>query len=132
MEKQVRMKMVRYTVDKMSFMTNKSFRAEKGEKIEIKPIFTREITKVNDVRFIITLSVSLSNLEREIPFYLDVQISGIYDVENWEDAQTNKFIIANASQILYPYLRTIVTTLTANALVPPYHLPIANTEQIFH
>ncbi len=132
MEKQVRMKLLRYTVDKMSFMMNKNFKATQGEKIEIKPIFTREITKVNDTRFIITLSVSLSNLEREIPFYLDVQISGIFDVENWEDPQTQKFIVANASQILYPYLRSLVTMLTANAHVPPYHLPIANTEAIFH
>jgi len=132
MEKQVRMKLAAYTVDKMSFMLNKSFRAEKGEKITIKPIFNREITKVNEQRFILTLSVSLANLERDIPFYLDVQISGVFDVEDWENQQTQKFIIANTSQILYPYLRSIVTTMTANAHVPPYHLPIANTEQIFH
>ena len=132
MEKQVKMKLSGYTVDKMSFMLNKNFRAEPGEKIQIKPIFNREITKISQERFILTVSVSFANLDREIPFYLDVQISGVYDVPEWEDVQTNKFIITNATNVLYPYLRSIVTTLTANGQVPPYLLPITNVEAIFH
>ncbi len=132
MEKQIKMKLSGYTVDKLNFMLNKNFKAKAGEKIQVKPIFNRETTKINDQRFILTISVSLANIEYDIPFYLDVQISGVFDVPEWESEQTNKFIIANATSLLYPYLRSSVTTLTANGHVPPYILPIANVEQIFH
>jgi preprotein translocase subunit SecB len=132
MPKQVKMKLRAYTVDKMSFMLNKQFRVEPGQKVQIKPIFNREITKVNEQRFVNTVSVSLTNIEQDTPFYLDVQISGVFDVEDWEDPETNKFVIKNATEVLYPYLRTIVTTLTANGHVPPYVLPMANVDSIFH
>ncbi|MGE4321186.1 MAG: protein-export chaperone SecB [Acholeplasmataceae bacterium] len=132
MEKQVKMKLSIYAVDKMSFMLNKSFKPTPGEKIQIKPIFNREITKLDPNRMMLTLSVSLNNLEKEIPFYLDVQISGVFEVPDWEDPDTNQFIITNATNVLYPYLRTIVTTLTANGNVPPYILPIVNVEALFH
>lgn len=132
MEKQIKMKLLRYTVDKMSFMLNKSFQPEKGQKIQIKPIFNREITKINEQRFVVTLSLSLSNLEQEIPFYLDVQVSGIFDADNWQASDSNKFVIKSATDVIYPYLRSIVTTLTAQAHVPPYILPMANVEAIFH
>ncbi len=132
MEKQVKMKLSIYAVDKMSFMLNKSFKSTPGEKIQIKPIFNREITKLDPNRMMLTVSVSLNNLEKEIPFYLDVQISGVFESPDWEDPETNQFIITNATNVLYPYLRTIVTTLTANGNVPPYILPIVNVEALFH
>ncbi len=132
MENQVKIKLLRYTVDKMSFMLNKSFRPEPGEKIKIKPIFNREITKIKDERFAVTISVSLANLEKEIPFYLDVQLSGIFHSENWQEDKFNKFLVKSATDVLYPYMRSIVTTLTANAHVPPYILPMVNVEAIFH
>ena len=34
-------------------------------------------------------------------------------------------------QVLYPYVRALVTTITANANVPPYILPVMNSNSLF-
>ena len=59
-------------------------------------------------------------------FELKVQISGTFKLDNWEDEDRNIFINTNAIVILYPFVRSLVATLTANANVPTYVLPVFN------
>ena len=131
MAEQIQMRLIGYTVDKMSFILNKSFHIEPHHKIQVKPSFNREITKKDDNRFILTLSISFDDYQEALPFYLDIQISGVFEVKNWEFEPAHTIARVNATAILFPYLRSLVTTLTANANVPPYVLPITNPDKLF-
>ncbi len=131
MAEQIQIKLVGYTVDKMSFILNKSFKIEPNHKVQVKPNFNREITKRNNDSFILSLAISLDDYNEDIPFYLDIQISGIFNVEKWEQEPALSLSKINGTAILFPYLRSLVTTLTANANVPPYILPITNPARLF-
>lgn len=131
MAEQIQIKLVGYSVDKMSFILNKSFKVEPNHKIQVKPNFNREITKRDDHSFILTLSISFDDYMEDIPFYLDIQISGIFDVKNWETEPALTVSKLNGTAILFPYLRSLITTVTANANVPPYILPITNPAKLF-
>lgn len=131
MAEQIQIKLIGYTVDKMSFILNKSFKLEPNHKIQVKPSFNREMTKRDDNSFTMTLSLSFDDYHEEIPFYLDIQISGVFAVDNWEKEPALSVSKINGTVILFPYLRSLVTTLTANANVPPYILPITNPVSLF-
>ena len=131
MAEQIQIKLVGYSVDKMSFILNKSFKITPDHKIQVKPNFNRDITKRDQNSFILTLSISFDDYHEDIPFYLDIQISGVFIVENWENEPALTVSKLNGTAILFPYLRSLVTTLTANANVPPYILPITNPAMLF-
>lgn len=131
MAEQIQLKLIGYTVDKMSFILNKSFKVERDHKIKVKPNFNREITKRDQNSFILSLSISFDDYNEALPFYMDIQISGIFNVNNWETEPALRISSVNGTAILYPYLRSLVTTLTANANVPPYILPITNPAVLF-
>lgn len=131
MAEQIQMRLIGYTVDKMSFILNKSFHLEPNHKIKVKPSFNREITKRDDNRFLLTLSLSFDEYQESVPFYLDIQISGVFEVNNWENEPAYTISKINGTAILFPYLRSLVTTLTANANVPPYILPVTNPAKLF-
>lgn len=131
MPEQIQIKLIGYTVDKMSFVLNKSFKLQPNHKIQVKPSFNREMTKRDPNNFMLTLSISFDDYNEDIPFYLDIQISGIFNVENWEYEPALTVSKLNGTAILFPYLRSLVTTVTANANVPPYILPITNPSKLF-
>ena len=131
MAEQIQIKLIGYSVDKMSFILNKSFKMEPNHRIQVKPHFNRDITKRDQHSFILTLSISFDDYKEDIPFYLDVQISGVFNVENWENEPALTVSKLNGTAILFPYLRSLVTTITANANVPPYILPITNPAKLF-
>ncbi len=131
MAEQIQIRLIGYTVDKMSFVLNKSFKIQPNHKIQVKPSFNREMTKRDPNHFMLSLSISFDDYNEDIPFYLDIQISGIFNVDNWEYEPALTVSKMNGTAILFPYLRSLVTTLTANANVPPYILPITNPAKLF-
>lgn len=65
--------------------------------------------------------------EHRSPINLRVRITGIFEIEgeNCED-EINRFLKQQGVQIVYPYLRSLVSSITAGAMVPPIMLPIIN------
>lgn len=58
------------------------------------------------------------------PFEINIEIQGFFSSED-EDFDV-KAVLPNALAILYPYLRSTVTTISANANVQPLVLPTIN------
>ena len=59
------------------------------------------------------------------PFDLAVTFTGVFE----SDAQTDeerRSVVIGATQMLYPYLRAAVTTLTTAALAAPVVLPVVS------
>lgn len=127
----VLIRLIGYTVDKVSFILNKDFDFVANAKVQITPNFNRELVKIDSNTFSMSLSVSFDHPENKIPFYMDVQVSGKFVFTNWESANYYPLARNNATSVLYPYIRALVTTVTANANVPPYILPVMNSNSLF-
>lgn len=124
-------RLIGYTVDKVSFILNKDFDIVANPKVRVMPNFDRELVKINENTFSLSLSVSFDHPDNVIPFYMDVQVSGKFIFTNWEDNRFFNLAKNNATSVLYPYVRALVTTITANANVPPYILPVMNSNSLF-
>ena len=113
--------------DEMSFRLN-AVRAQNGTKMELKPTFSRKVRRAveNDKLCFVTLTVKIEKSEDSPkPFDLAVTFTGVFE----SDAQTDeerRSVVIGATQMLYPYLRAAVTTLTTAALAAPVVLPVVS------
>lgn len=114
------------TAEELSFKINR-VRINPDEKLDIKPQFYRQVRKVNgnDKLNFVALSVKIESTEAEPkPFDINVTLVGIFELEEAKsDAEERAFVI-EATSIIYPYLRSAVTNLTANAYIAPLNLPV--------
>lgn len=126
------MKLINYKVLKTVFELKEEFEFKQG-KIDIQPFFNRDISKIDDKFYKITLGIKISNdlNKNPIPFNVEVVISSVFELPNWESEAANSIAINNATAIMFPYLRTLLATVTMNGNIPPYMLPIMNISKLF-
>lgn len=113
------------TAEELSFKLNR-VKIEPDTKLDIKPQFSRQVRKVNGNEKInfIALSVKIASTEAEPkPFDVNVTLVGIFEVESANESEERSFVI-EGTKLLYPYLRTAVTNLTASAYIAPLNLPV--------
>ncbi len=114
------------TAEELSFKLNR-VKLTPDQKLDIKPQFSRQVRKVtgNDALNFIALSVKIESTEAEPkPFDINVTLVGVFEVaEVKNDSEERRFVI-EATKLLYPYLRSAVTNLTANAYIAPLNLPV--------
>lgn len=63
--------------------------------------------------------------------FLEICIEGLFHLEHWEHPDLLPLIRSNSIAILFPYLRTLVSMVTANANISPYVLPVMNIAAMF-
>lgn len=78
-------------------------------------------------RMQVKLSVELFKGVEDAPFYMDVTITGDFKLNGNEDISKYE---ANAIAIMYPYLRSIISTYTASANVNSLILPAINVNAL--
>ncbi|MBD5585636.1 MAG: protein-export chaperone SecB [Clostridia bacterium] len=114
------------TAEEISFKLNR-IKLNPEDKLDIKPQFSRQVRKVtgNDKLNFVSLSVKIeSTPEEPKPFDINVTLVGIFEVEDVHgEAEERKFVI-EATKLVYPYLRSQVTNLTASAYIAPLNLPV--------
>ena len=120
-----------YLVKTIKFSVNEDFCFPENEQINLTPEFQREITKIDNDNVCVSLKFSINNEKGDMPFSIFVDIKGCFEMENWEQPDLFPLINSNAVAILFPYLRSIITMLTANANIPPYTLPVMNIGALF-
>lgn len=120
-----------YIVKKMNFSINENFDFNQNTAIRINPEFTRNITKIDSDNVAVNLIFCIDNVNGDMPFSMEIDIEGLFHLENWEHPDLMTLIRSNAVAILFPYLRTIVSMLTANANISPYMLPVMNIAAMF-
>ena len=120
-----------YIIKTMNFSVNPDFKFGENKIININPEFKREITKIDDNTAAVNLFFRISEEETDMPFYMFVDIEGIFHLENWEQPEYLRLMKSNTIAILFPYLRTLVSTMTANANISPYVLPVMNIAALF-
>ena len=113
------------TAEELSFKLN-HVKLAPDTKLDIKPQFSRQVRKVNGnekVNFIV-LSVKIASTEAEPkPFDINVSLVGIFEAEVANESEERSFVI-EGTKLIYPYLRSAVTNLTANAYIAPLNLPV--------
>lgn len=115
------------TAEELSFKLNR-VRLNPQDKLDIKPQFSRQVRKVNnnDKLNFVALSVKIESTEEEPkPFNINVTLVGVFEVTDMKPEEERNFVI-EATKTVYPYLRSAVTNLTANAYIAPLNLPIIN------
>ena len=94
--------------------------------------------EVEKSRIIVSIGCELFEPEftnKTIPFYLNVVVYGQFglDAEASEvddEATKDQILKANTVAILFPYVRSIISTITATANIPPIILPPINTYKL--
>ncbi|MGX9806134.1 protein-export chaperone SecB [Exiguobacterium acetylicum] len=68
--------------------------------------------------------------ENNYPFSIFLDVTGIFQLDNIERERREDFAEVNAVAILFPYLRSLVSTYTANSNVPALILPPINVMKL--
>ena len=116
------LKFINYIVNSVNYKVNMNANKEGTYKFNFDINNTTKISKEKD-KMTITLSANVFKGVDDAPFYIDVEITGYFEIEGKEDI--SKFE-PNAIAIMYPYLRSIISTYTASANVAPVILPAIN------
>ena len=121
------------TAEELSYTINR-IKMEKDAKFEIKPQFSRTVRRVqeNDKLWFLTLEVKVESTEESPkPFNLKARLVGVFEAEDIQDELDNRDLVINMTEIVYPYLRAAVSSLTANAFINPMILPVIPAGTMF-
>jgi len=122
-----------YQVDQMSYQRNEQYDGM-TKKVVLAPKITTN-TDVHDNDISVTLTITVGSVEgRKMPFQATCSLTGIFDYQSDEDdagVGLDQLVRNNAVAILYPYVRAIITNLTASSNeYPGYVLPTINVGKV--
>lgn len=123
--KQSILRFKKYIVKEVTYITNESYAPKENTKLD----FDFEVSSSsneNGKNMEIELKVHIFKdaLHNNYPFEMTLCIKGFFDIQT-SDIDI-KIFEKNAVAILFPYLRALVSTYTANANVAPVILPTMN------
>lgn len=126
MENECVLNLLNYKVEKIHFDLNPNFvMPNEDEKIEMNPKLVRRIEKVDDGKSKVSLGFVISEEDSlKTPFSIEIWISGEFEVKN--GGKNDTMVNVNAVAVLFPFLRALLATITSNANIPPYILPVFN------
>ncbi len=121
------------TAEELTYTINR-IKMDKDTKFEIKPQFSRTVRRVqeNDKIWFLTLEVKVESTEdAPKPFNLKTRLVGVFEAEDVQDDLDRRDLVINMTEIVYPYLRAAVSSLTANAFINPMMLPVIPAGTMF-
>ena len=114
----------KYIIKEIEFKYHEEF---KEKPIDILFDIDKETKYIANKNMIVDLDVRIFEDNEKYPFYMKVVLRGFFTIENNEDDINFE---PNAIAILYPYIRSIVSTYTANANIMPLTLPVINVNKL--
>ena len=114
-----------YFVDNVAFRMNPAFDFHAPHRMNVEPVYARAFSPVDENTVRVELSISIRESGTALPFTLDAAVSVTIASERWEDTPVKRrFLSDTGASILYPYLRSLVSSVTANmnylAYTPPF------------
>lgn len=134
MEKQAKevssgLRFINYVVNRIEFYNNEYY---DEDQVKVDFHIAKEIEYMDDEdnTIFVTLDVKIFDnaKEKNYPFSMNISMTGIFEIDNID--KRTMFAEVNAIAILFPYLRAIVSTYTANANVTPLILPPINVVKL--
>lgn len=120
------------TAEELSFKVNKVQLAD--PRFEIKPTFSRQVRSSNDNAniYVVALDCKIeSSAESPKPFNIVARYLGIFDTDGIATDEDRKLFAIKATEIMYPYLRQGVSSLTTTAMLNPLTLPVIPGDILF-
>ena len=122
-----KLSLLKYSVDKIFFEVNDEYNYSKAKEIKLNQDLNKTINKIDENTFKTTLNFKIYGTEViPVPFTLSISISGLFGLEDWESEKNKQIAEKNTVAILFPFLRSLIATVTANCSVPPYVMPVIN------
>ena len=121
------------TAEEISYSMNR-IKLDPNTRFEIKPQFTRAVKRVkeNEKLYFLTLEVKIeANESNPTPFNLKCRLVGAFEAEEIDSKEEEQLLVLSMTEIVYPYLRSTVAALTANAFITPITLPVVPITAIF-
>ncbi len=111
---------------KKIYFESMSFRRDVIQPDNLKTKVNRNIMSLGDDEYKVALSIEIKSLNNS--FELQVTIVGIFEIksDSISEELKNSVISKNTVAILFPYLRTQITLLTAQPDLKPIVLPAIN------
>lgn len=119
-----------YNVEKVEFIKNNDFNND-NVKIDFKVDKETSFDKNSNIGKV-TLDVNIFKdpIQNNYPFSLRILVTGIFTIDCDDDDLCQKLLNKNAVSILFPYIRALITTYTANSNVPALILPPINVNKL--
>lgn len=89
---------------------------------KVNPQIQKKIGKANSPgnAYVVEVRVEILNTpENPFPIDLVASLSGIFNIEGDNVEEINNFLQLQGFQMVFPYLRSLVANMTANAMMPP-------------
>lgn len=95
---------------------------------KMNPIYTKQIIKESDRVYTLILMFSvLSSQTHPFPIDLTAHLAATFTFsEDSTEIQMENFLQLPAVQIIYPHLRSLISSITASAYLQPLLLPLIN------
>ncbi len=118
-----------YEVNKIHFELSEAF--DKIDDFRISPEFGMSVSELNNGKYKVQLSISIkSTNENPQPFNLDVVMTGNFSIRMENDDDIKQALLHdNTVAIMFPFLRSIVSSLTTAANIPSLILPVINVAE---
>ncbi|QVK18633.1 protein-export chaperone SecB [Mycoplasmatota bacterium] len=119
-----------YFVREMNFLRNDNF---KSEKINLNMKFSKNTTYLenNKVKLNVNAKLFEDAVTKNYPFSLSLVVTGVFQYNhiNIDEDKKREMLEQKLLDILYPYIRSIVSTITMTSNLPPLYLPTLNINQ---
>ena len=118
-----------YEVNEISFVKNNKFKNEGFEGLDFNIDTNIKYPKnPEENKFAVKLRINFGEdaITNNYPFTVIADITGFFELDLSQLGDMKQFAEVNAVSILFPYLRSLITTVTANANIPPVIIPPMN------
>ncbi|MBQ6882940.1 MAG: protein-export chaperone SecB [Clostridia bacterium] len=120
------LEMTSYSITSFKYEKNKNFEP-KEKNIQIPIDFQTGFKKVDEDNLVAEFAVNIAD-EEKFPFFLNLVLQSGFRSSKWE-TNVNQVEVTIAS-ILFPYVRALITSLTATAGEQPIMLPVMNVAEM--
>lgn len=91
--------------------------------------FDRSITRIDTNNYSVSLQCNIFTDQKEVEMH--VRIVGKFAVDSEDEKVKRQLVSKNTVAIMFPYLRSQITLLTAQSGLPPVVLPVVNIARMF-
>ncbi|CDR31392.1 Bacterial protein export chaperone SecB [Acholeplasma oculi] len=92
------------------------------------PMYTKQIEKTDDKTYVLTLGFNAVNTpDKPFPIDISCHLQAIFTFDDQAtELEIENFLQIPAVQIIYPHLRSLVSSITASAYLQPMLLPLVD------
>ena len=101
------------------------------KKYKLQPNFFKTIERLEEGKYKLSLAVEIISTEDSpFPLDIDIEFATIYTFKDYESVdELENYLNLGAIQMIFPYMRTAITSIVSAALLPPLVLPIIDVRQ---